>query len=184
MKQPLIFVLGALLATIPPALALAEAGSALPQIFSALSGAWTGQLEYRDFQTDKRVFLPTWLDIAASPDGKSLQFTYVYDDGPTKTITERSTLSLDLANKRATLTSDRDHSADTYSIEGLEKLRPSGFGDLVLTGTGTENDKPVDVRISLTLNRNLYTFRKETRPPGKDFLFRDGYSFTRRNPPQ
>jgi hypothetical protein len=54
----------------------------------------------------------------------------------------------------------------------------------VLTGTGKENDKPVDVRIVLSIDRNLYRFTKETRQSGQDFLFRDEYTFTRRRPGQ
>jgi hypothetical protein len=57
-------------------------------------------------------------------------------------------------------------------------------GTLTLTGTGTENDKKVDVRITITLRRNLYTYQKETRLPGQEFQFRDGYTFTRKQPPE
>jgi hypothetical protein len=52
-----------------------------------------------------------------------------------------------------------------------------------MTGAGQENDKPVDVRITLTIGRNLYIFRKETREAGQDFRMRDEYVFTRRDPP-
>ncbi len=44
------------------------------QIYAQLIGSWTGQLEYRDFQTDQRVFLPTWLEVKAAGDGQSLSF--------------------------------------------------------------------------------------------------------------
>ena len=53
-----------------------------------------------------------------------------------------------------------------------------------LAGSGKENDKPVEVRITITVERNLYQFKKETRQPGQEFAFRDGYTFTRRNPVQ
>lgn len=57
----------------------------------------------------------------------------------------------------------------------------------MLTGAGEDNDKPADVRITITLRRNLYTARKEVRAKGsvddKDYQFRDGYLFTRARPP-
>jgi hypothetical protein len=98
-------------------------------------------------------------------------------------VIEKSTVSIDSVLKRYTVTSDRDHSSDSYQVEGLENLAAKHRGVLVLTGSGTENDKKVDVRITITIGRNLYKFVKETRLPGQDFLFRDGYTFTRRDPP-
>lgn len=147
------------------------------------NGRWVGQLEYRDFSSNQQVYLPTWLTLTPSPDGSSVQLSYIYDDGPTKTIRESSTLSFDPAHAKATLTSDRDKAADTYDVQGFAEFAKLGRGTLVLTGKGIENDKPVDVRITLTLRRNLYTFRKETRLAGEDFKFRDAYTFTRAEPP-
>jgi hypothetical protein len=160
------------------------AAPASENITTPFSGDWVGVLEYRDFQTDARVQLPTWLSIRPGTAPNSLAFTYTYDDGPNKTVVERSTVTMDQHSSTYTVTSDRDHSSDTYKIaEGLDSFTASHRGKLTLTGTGTENDKKVDVRITITLGRNLYKFVKETRLPGQDFLFRDGYTFTRRDPP-
>ena len=154
------------------------------QLYAALSGEWTGQLEYRDFQTDERVLLPTWLEVKPTVDGRMLQFIYVYDDGPTKTVTEQSTVAIDPASHRFGITSDRDHSTQTYEIDEHVGLNGANRTRLILTGKGTENDKPVDVRITVTVDRNMYQFKKETRLAGQEFAFRDGYVFTRRNPGQ
>jgi hypothetical protein len=152
-------------------------------VTALLAGDWVGVLEYRDFQSDARVQLPTWLSVRPASDANSVALTYTYDDGPTKTVIEKSTVSIDSTLKRYTVTSDRDHSSDSYQVEGLENLIAKHRGVLVLSGSGTENDKKVDVRITITVGRNLYKFVKETRLPGQDFLFRDGYTFTRRDPP-
>lgn len=148
-------------------------------LYAQFLGRWTGQLEYRDFQTDAQVFLPTWLTISESADHRSLQLDLIYDDGPTKIVRERMLISIDGGNAVAEIGSDRDKSRDRFEVEGLEKFKEKGRGTLVLTGTSTENDKPVDVRIKLGLQRNLFTLRKETRPAGEAFRFRDGYTFTR-----
>lgn len=40
-------------------------------IYSAFEGKWTGVLEYRDYQSDKRVQLPTWLEVKDTPDSRA-----------------------------------------------------------------------------------------------------------------
>ena len=157
-----------------------------------LVGEWTGQLEYRDYSSDERVFLPTWLTVSEAGDGRSLAFSYVYDDGPAKTVREHVTLTLDEATRKATVV-DHDETAggkvttSCYDVSGLEEFGKTGYGVLRLTGRGRDDEKQVDVRIVLTLRRNLYSYRKEVRPAGslddKDFRFRDGYVFTRAQPP-
>ncbi len=152
------------------------------QIYSALTGEWTGHLEYRDYQSNERVILPTWLEVKSSPDGNSVTFNYTYDDGPTKTVTEKSAITIDPAAHIYTATSEGDHSSITYQIEELTAGK-HGI-QITLAGHGTENDKPVDVQISIRADRNLYRFEKETRLAGKDFQFRDAYILTRRTPLQ
>ena len=146
---------------------------------SSFRGDWAGTLEYRDFQSNEQVFLPTWLTLTPAADGTTIHLRYVYDDGPTKTVFEDSTLALLPETSQATLTSDRDHTSDTYTVQGLPDFAKLGRGTLILTGPGKENNHPVDVRLTLTLRRNLYTLRKETRVAGEQFKFRDAYTMTR-----
>lgn len=153
-------------------------------VYAGLTGDWVGQLQYRDFSSNERVFLPTWLSVQIQADGKSVQLAYTYDDGPNKTVKELSTLVLDATAGTATFASDREHSSETYKAEGLPEFARAGRGKLVLTGTGVENNKKVDVRITVVVRRNLYTYVKDTRLPGQEFQFRDGYTFTRKAPAQ
>ena len=152
------------------------------------NGNWVGQLEYRDFRTDAHTFLPTWLTLTPVADGNSIQFGYIYDDGPTKIVRENSTLTFFPTTNKAILTSDFDlNAADTapsFDVEGLADFAKKGYGSLILTGKGKENGHPVDIRLTLTLGRNLYSLRKETRLEGEDFKFRDAYSFTRAEAPR
>lgn len=58
----------------------AQAPAAAPSdLNAAFVGDWTGQLEYRDYTTNERTYLPTWLKILESADHRSLVFRYVYD---------------------------------------------------------------------------------------------------------
>lgn len=155
----------------------AQTSPSRDQIYRSLIGAWTGHLEYRDFSSNERVILPTWLEVKTSADGRSLEFTYTYDDGPTKTVTEPSTVMIDPASHQYSVTSE--NSTQTYQMEARDSKNGMQF---ILTGAGKENDKPVDVRITWIVQRNLYRFTKETRGAGQEFAFRDGYVLTRREP--
>ena len=162
-----------------PGVLLSQSAQSRDRMYAAVIGEWTGTLEYRDFQSNERVVLPTWLQVERSEDGTSLTFSYTYDDGPSKTVTEVSTIAIDQAGNRFSITSNRDHASESYQIEdrGDEKRV-----QLLLTGKGKENGRDVDVRIKIKIDRNLYQFTKETRVPGQEFAFRDGYTFTRRTP--
>ena len=151
----------------------------------ALSGSWTGYLEYRDYSepatSTKRVQLPTWLTV--TPTSAGLAFRYIYDDGPGKILDERNTVILDPA--KATWTEvEAGHPNQVWHIAGLESLK-SGHGTLTLTSTGTDDDKPAELRITLTVRRNLIEFLQEVRPvptqPDSQapFAFRHLYRFIR-----
>lgn len=151
----------------------------------ALLGDWTGVLEYRDYSepptSTKRVQLPTWLSISSG--GASLAEHFIYDDGPSKTVDSTTLLSLDTAAATYTEIS-AGKPAQVYKVVGYDALK-SGKGELVLTGPGTENDKPTETRITLTIHRNLLSWTDETRPTGstEPFAFRHRYTFTRSQSP-
>jgi hypothetical protein len=159
-----------------------EAGEAVRK---ALVGDWVGYLEYRDYSepatSTKRVQLPTWLEVTAT--GKNLALHYVYDDGPTKVVEESEQLGLDsLAGTYTVITTK--HSTMVYRAEGFNALR-DGHGVLTLSGTGTENDKPSEERVTLTIRRNMVEWLLESRAAGagEPFAFRHLYRFTRAQAP-
>jgi hypothetical protein len=155
----------------------------LAAIHSALLGSWTGTLQYRDYQSDQLVSLPTWLDVTSADNNRSLIFHYTYDDGPDKIVHETSLVRLDLDKNTFTVSSEDGKESDTYQMSGADKLSASGLGTLTMTGSGMDNKKKVDVRITLRLDRNSYSYLRETRLPDESFQMRDAYTFTRRNPP-
>ena len=69
---------------------------------TAMVGKWVGVLEYRDYAepptSTKRVKLPTWLTVEGIEGG--LQFRYIYDDGPSKTVTELERVRIDVPKAR------------------------------------------------------------------------------------
>jgi hypothetical protein len=152
----------------------------------ALIGNWTGVLEYRDYSepatSTKRVQLPTWLSI--TPANSALTWHYLYDDGPTKTVEETDTITFDPTASTYS-ESDNNKPPQPFKVTGYANLR-SGRGQLVLLGSGTDNDKPAETRTTLTIRRNLLTILEETRPANSTdpFAFRHSFTFTRATPPQ
>jgi hypothetical protein len=159
------------------------------EIYQALTGKWVGVLEYRDYQSDGRVKLPTWLEISPTADGKSLAFAYTYDDGPTKTVRESEIVTIDPTTATWTVqdiqTAPGKAAAEknSYTIQGLSQLK-AAHGKLTLLGPGTDNDKKVDVQENVLLGRNIFQMERTVRAPQeKDFLFRHIFVFTREQPP-
>jgi hypothetical protein len=155
------------------------AQQAAKEIDAALVGAWAGTLEYRDYSepptSNKRVKLPTWLSVSNA--GDNLLFEYVYDDGPSKTVKESSLVHIDMVSAVYT-TTDSTGKLHTYKIAGSDQLR-SGRGVLTLTGVGAENGKPVGVRTTLRIGRNILEVMRETASTGQAFTFRHSYTMVR-----
>ncbi len=145
-------------------------------------GRWTGALEYRDYQSDGRVRLPTELEVTPQGEGTALRFSYLYDDGPTKKVREASTVVIDSVARTMTVASEGGGEASVYRFADeadLTGLRDRGEGVFTLSGTGVENDRPVRVRLTLRLQGGRYQLLRETQAPGEDFRFRHEYTFTR-----
>ncbi len=159
---------------------------AATELPNALRGSWAGILEYRDYSepatSTKRVKLPTWLTIQRAGTSNDLAFYYLYDDGPTKTVTEVSTVRIDAAANRYSILDKAGKVEDSYEIVGLADLR-QGRGVLTLTGTGTENNAPASVRTTLRVGRNILEIIRETAVADQPFTFRHAYTFVRQSPP-
>ena len=148
-----------------------------PQFEAALTGSWTGTLEYRDYRSDKRVTLPTSLVVAQVSPGL-LTFAYVYDDGPGKTVTSQDRVSID-AGKSTYRVQNGDGTYDgTFTAAGLSEFG-SGSPTVTLTGKGDENGVMVDLRITIQLGSASLTMLRESRRPGEEWLFRNRYVFSR-----
>ncbi len=159
-----------------------QTGTALQQ---AMSGEWTGVLEYRDYSepatSTKRVKLPTWLTIKHNDTGLTLH--YVYDDGPNKVVDETLAISFDVASSTLQITNDKGH-IETYKVDGYDRLR-DGRGDLIVLGPTVDNNRPAESRITIGVRRNLLTWTEEVRPTSQvPFAFRHSYVFTRAQAPK
>ena len=182
-----LVLLGSLLlpATIPAqTTAAAVSAQTGGELQTAMSGDWTGVLEYRDYSepvtSTKRVKLPTWLTVKQTPTG--LTFHYIYDDGPNKVVDETLNMSFDVAGSTLQITNDKGH-VETYKVDGYNSLR-NGRGDLTILCPTVDNDRPAESRITIGVRRNLLTWVEEVRPTSQvPFAFRHSYVFTRAQVP-
>lgn len=173
---PVIFSLFAIFSFSENTYSQKATASSSDSIYSAFTGKWKGKLEYRDYRTDKRVALPTDLEITLSPDKKSLLFSYTYDDGPNKIVKSTETVAIDVKTNKLVFTY-QSNKTDEFDIAGLEEFSKRKSGELILSGKGKDNDKEVDVRKTITLKENTLTILKEVRLPNEEFLFRNSYTF-------
>jgi hypothetical protein len=138
----------------------------------ALVGDWVGVLEYRDYS-----------EPATSTKRDAQLWHYIYDDGPTKVVEESDNVTFDPA---ASIYSESANGKppQLFKVSGYDTLR-SGRGQLILSGAGTDNDKPAETRVTITIRRNLLEILEETRPAAstEPFAFRHAFRFTRAKPP-
>ena len=71
---------------------------------------------------------------------------------------------------------------DVYNATGLHELAAAGSGRLTLLGTGTDNDRPVDVRETIDIGPVSFTMRREVKPKDGAFFTRHVYAFARKAP--
>ena len=166
----------------------------IPLGFNAhFTGTWTGTLEYRDFSARTadapHTRLPTGLGMRPSPDGRAVNLDFTYDDGPDSTrpgarkiVREREILAFTAGT--AILTGTANAQNQSFAVQGIEAFARTGYGKLVLTGPGKENDQPVELRMTLVLAPGSFMWLKESRPTQAggggqgEFVFRDQYTLT------
>ena len=162
----------------------APESATLTELQHSLVGSWVGTLEYRDYSepstSTKRVKLPTWLTIQTV--GTDLRFAYIYDDGPTKTVTETSIVRIDPSGAHFTYLDEKGKVEESLSIAGWLKLQ-QGRGTLTLTGSSIDNGTVADVRVTIRVGRNVLEIVREAAPAGQALAFRHAYTFVRTSPP-
>ena len=123
--------------------------------------------------------LPTLLRAKPNTDGLAVVLKFRYDEGRGRFVEETDTVRVDPAMKSLVWESDDGKSKSEYTLTGLAKFAEKGRGELILTGTGLENDKKVEVRKTIVVKDTEFTILKETRETGKPFAFRNEYRFQR-----
>jgi len=150
-----------------PALADAPTPQAL---IAATQGQWRGELQYRDYQSNRWMGLPVDVEIVAQPDQVTTVRTARYNDGPKTGIVTITSVSL------------IDPQAETESYAGFRKGRPVDTGSahidrvdagpdaahwtIVTTEKRIDGNSPAQVRETTTRDGDQLTTLKEVNPDG------------------
>lgn len=150
--------------------ASAQTGDAGALVAKALVGRWQGTLDYRDYRTDQRVTLPTFLES----NGERLDFTY--DDGPGKTVRTASTWAFDAG--RRTLVTGGSGAPESWKVAEA-RMSADGAITLIFDGEATENGKAALARMIVTSSGSRLRLTRLTRNPGEPYLMRNSYELSR-----
>ena len=137
-------------------------------VAKALTGDWTGTLDYRDYSDDSRETLPTVMQS----DGTVLSWTF--DDGPSKIVRSSETWAFDPVGKTLSITAGNNASEQWRLVEAHTSADGASL-TIVLEGTSEENGRSVMARKILTRDANRLRITKQTRVPGEPYVMRQTY---------
>ncbi len=143
-------------------------------------GLMRGELEYRDYQSARRVILPTWVHTSPIGSTGAFRLRTIYDDGPGNTIYSPDAIRV-VGDQwiEGSGSEDGAYSGEQTTLR-IASRRPTADGRrLVLLGSGMDDNKPVEFRYTLTLGSNVSRRLKEFRSPGKAWQYRHEYRFRR-----
>lgn len=113
-------------------------------------GLMQGELEYRDYCNGRRVILPTWAHTAPIGPSGAFRVRTIYDDGPGNTI--YSTDEVRVVGGRW-IEGSAGEKQDTLRI--VSRVRKGTDLELVLLGSGMDDNQQVDFRYTVTLGANV-----------------------------
>lgn len=136
---------------------------------AATAGSWTGQLQYRDYQSNSWEGLPMRVAIVAQPDGVTTVRTTQYDDGPAGIVTITSVTMVDVAAASITNATFRKGRAAELGSESIATFIPGRdlqHWTLITTRTANDGDGIADIRETATRDGASMTTLKEVNPQG------------------
>ena len=140
-------------------------------LLAATAGRWTGELQYRDYQSNTWQGLPVEVTIVAQPDGVTTVRTAAYDDGPqTGTVWITTTAIVDPATgTQSYAIMRRGRPLDTGTTE---LFQPNAATDsathwtIIANGRQRDGDTIAYVRETTIRDGATMTTVKEVNPDG------------------
>lgn len=163
------------------ALAMQSPAASVPTpaaLRAGLAGRWTGTLGYRDYQTNEMNLLPVATTISAGPDRVTQTRVSRFDEGPRAAPVWITSVGIvDPKTNRvssASFRSGRVPEVETETMTIAAYAAPTRW-TIVYAQTGSDDDKPADIRVTETRNGAALTSVKEVRPVGgaTPWLFRN-----------
>lgn len=162
-----LYLFAALLSA--PATAAAESDAeAAATAVAGTAGEWSGQLQYRDYQTDQWQGLPMTLTIAVQPDGVTTVRTAQYDDGPqTGIVTITTVAMIDPGTATTSYAIFRKRRATDSGLSRISSFQPGADNEhwtLVTIEARKDGDQTAQVRETTTRHGAEMTVLKEVNP--------------------
>ncbi len=170
-------------AIFPGAFSTAAAAETSP-LLADLTGTWEGSLTYRDYQSDRRVQLPTRIDAQMSAAGDALVMEMAFTDpGYVVRSLDVLTVSPDEKTLRsASVSNGQIETEDWVITEWMAK--PDGW-QCVLERDGMDDGRPARLRTTRELTGNTLRSLKEVRltdQPDQEWAFRNELEVERTSP--
>jgi len=133
---------------------------------SVVGEAWTGELTYLDYSSEKRVTIPAAATIKLAG-SNGIKYTISYPEEPWEDT--KSTLK----------TTQSGRVFDGHPVIARDTA-PNGWLTIQTLHQGEDNKKPADIRMSYRVGENDFVIEKEVSY-GADgyFITRKSYHFTR-----
>ena len=150
------------------ALAAAPTPPSLAELLAATAGDWQGELQYRDYQSDKWEGLPVKVKVQAQGDGVTVVRTAAFDDGPKTGIVYITTVTqLDPATGResyAAFRKNREPDSGTAQLLLGSGPRDLTHWTIITTETRKDGDSLALVRETTTRDGTSLVTLKEVDP--------------------
>ena len=160
----------ALLMSSGAALAAEPVPPSLAELFAATAGDWQGELQYRDYQSNKWEGLPVKVKVQAQGDGVTVVRTAAFDDGPkTGIVTITTVTQIDPATGResyAAFRKSREPDSGAAQLTLGSALRDLTHWTIIATETRKDGDSLAVVRETTTRNGTSLVTLKEVDPVG------------------
>lgn len=142
----------------------------IAEVLAATAGRWQGELQYRDYQSNKWEGLPVKVTIAAQPDGVTVLRTAAFDDGPRVGTVWITTLStIDPATGAQSYASARKGRTFDYGAATLTLATPPADAThwtIVATEMRNDGDGMAKVRETTIRDGSRMTTQKDVDPVG------------------
>ncbi len=143
-----------------------QAPSASISDFAPLVGEdWSGELEYLNYGSDTRSTIPVRM-IVREPKNRSMAYGFLYPGEEHKNARDKLRISRD-GTKLNGMTISRRY------------LDEEGALVLVTEGSGRDDNRPADIRLTYVISANAFTNRKDVRFEGGEYINRNEYRLYR-----
>ena len=133
--------------------------------FAVLQGnGWEGTLNYLNYGSDQRSQIPVKM-IVQAPQKRRVPYGFIYPGEESKNANDAIRIS-----------------QDGMRISGMNVVSRSlvdGALVIVAEGTGSDDNRPAEIRMTYTIAANRFSVRKDVRFAGGDFINRNEYRLTR-----